>query len=85
MLPPSYFMGWKTYLVVYFKAGNKKVSEVVKKVESVGFKSSLGPVDFIYEWKNEPTKEQVLKLADNLAEALKGTESMFNIDTHEGP
>ena len=76
-------MGWKTYLVLYFKAGNSKVSETVQKVESVGFKTTLGPVDFIYEWKKQPTKEEILELADNLTQALKGTEAMFNIDTHK--
>lgn len=76
-------MSWKTYLVLYFKAGNEKVSEIVKKVESVGFKSALGPVDFTYGWEKEPTKEQVLELADKLTEMLGGTEVMFNIDTHK--
>ena len=80
-----YFMGWKTYLDMYFKAGNEKASEVVKKVESVGFKTTFGPVDFIYEWQKQPTKEQILKLADRLSEALKDSGAMFNIDTHESP
>mgnify|MGYP001577282883 FL=1 len=80
-------MTWKTYLVMYFKAGdtNSKPSDVVKKVESTGFKTTFGPVDFVYEWQNQPTKEQVLKLADKLSEALKNTGAMFNIDTHEAP
>jgi len=76
-------MAWKTYLVMYFKAGSEKASEVIKKVESAGFTTTFGPVDFIYEWKSKPTKEQVLKLADKLTEALNGTDVMFNIDTHD--
>lgn len=76
-------MGWKTYLVLYFKAGNGKISETVKKVESVGFETSFGPVDFTYSWESEPTKQQVLELGDRLSEALNGTEVVFNMDTHE--
>lgn len=76
-------MKWKTYLVLYFKAGNGKITEIVKKVELLGFKSSLGPVDFIYEWKSEPTKEQVFELADKISETLKETGVMFNLDTHQ--
>ena len=76
-------MSWKTYLVMYFKAGNEKVSETIKKVESVGFKCKVGPVDFIYEWDKKPTKEDILELADKLTENLKDTGVMFNIDTHE--
>ena len=78
-------MSWKTYLVMYFKAGNEKASDIIKKVESAGFKTTFGPVDFVYEWSKQPSKEQVLKLADKLAEALSGTGVMFNIDTHESP
>jgi len=79
------FMSWKTYLVMYFKAGNEKASDVVKKVESIGFKCTIGPVDFVYEWDKEPTKEEILQLADKLTETLKNTGVMFNIDTHKSP
>jgi coenzyme F420-reducing hydrogenase delta subunit len=74
-------MAWKTQLVAYFN-GNEKVSKIVNQIESVGFESSLGPVDFQYIWDQEPTKEQVLELADKLSEALKDMGVIFNIDTH---
>lgn len=76
-------MTWKTFLVVYFSANNESVSETINKIESVGFNSSLGPVDFTYYWDSEPTKEQVIELADKLNEALKNSGAIFNIDTHE--
>ena len=70
---------------MYFSVEKEKASEVIKKVESVGFKTTFGPVDFVYEQENEPTKEQVLELADKLTEGLNNTRIMFNIDTHETP
>ncbi len=76
-------MAWKTFLIIYFSTGDTKASEVIKKVESVGFKTTFGPVDFAYEWQEVPTKEKVLELADKLTEVLKDTGSIFNIDTHE--
>ena len=76
-------MGWKTYLVMYFNAGKEKASEVIKRVESVGFTTNFGPVDFTYDWEDEPTKEKVLELADKLTDALKDTGAIFNIDTHK--
>ena len=76
-------MGWKTYLVIFFGTTGAKPSEIVSKVESAGFKSTLGPVDFIYDWKEkQPTKSQILAIADDLAKALSGTGAVFNIDTH---
>ena len=77
-------MVWKTYLIMYFSA-ESKMSDVIKKVESVGFKTTFGPVDFIYELKKQPAKEQVVELGDKLSLALKGTGVVFNIDTHETP
>ena len=75
-------MAWKTYLIMYFN-GDEKITSIVKKVEALGFRSALGPVDFAYEWESEPTKEQVFELCDNLCDALKGTGAIFNIDTHD--
>ena len=76
-------MAWKTYLVMYFSTNDGKISDMIKKVESTGFTTELGPVDFVYKWEGKPTKEDILKLADKVAEALKGTGAIFNIDTHE--
>jgi len=79
-------MAWTTYLVMYFNAGKEKASEVVKRVEAVGFECTVGPVDFVYDWKEkQPTKEEILELADKLTEALKDTGAIFNIDTHQTP
>jgi hypothetical protein len=76
-------MAWKTYLVIHFGMGGKKPSQIVKDLEGLGFEVSLGPVDLVYSWEKEPTKEEVLELADKISEVLTGTESVFNLDTHD--
>lgn len=76
-------MGWKTYLIVYFGTNGRKPSEIAKELEGLGFETHFGMVDFIYNWDREPTKEDALKLGDRVAEVLKGSESVFNLDTHE--
>ena len=77
-------MGWRTYLVMYFGTRGAKISELVKKIEEVGFSSQLGPVDFVYDWGAEPpTKEQVFELGDRLTEILENTGTVFNLDTHD--
>ena len=76
-------MVWKTYLILYFGTKERKPSEIEKTLSEMGFESEIGPVDFIYHWgENQPTKEQILGLADKIAEALKDSGAMFNIDTH---
>lgn len=77
-------MGWRTYLVMYFGTRGTKISEVVKKIEQLGFSSQLGPVDFVYDWGDQPpTKEQVFELGDKLTELLENTGTVFNLDTHD--
>jgi hypothetical protein len=77
-------MGWKTYLVMYFGTQGVKASDIAKKVETAGFQSAFGSVDFIYDWKGKkPTKEEVLALGDRLVKALEGSGAVFNLDTHD--
>ena len=59
------------------------MSDIVKKVEEVGFKSTLGPADFVYEWNGEePAKDKVFELGNKVMEVLKGTNTIFNLETH---
>jgi hypothetical protein len=74
-------MVWKTHLVVYFN-GKERITNIVKKIEEIGFNSSLGPVDFEYIWPSEPDKQQVFELCDRLCDLLKDTGVIFNLDTH---
>ena len=78
-------MAWKTYLVMYFGTdGNISIDEIVQKVESLGFVSAIGPVDFVFDWENKtPTKRDIFELATKLREVLKGTGTIFNLDTHD--
>ncbi len=76
-------MGWRTYLVMYF-GSEVGMTEVSEKVESIGFVTTIGPVDFIYDWKGKvPSKKEILALGDRLAEVLRGTGAIFNLDTHD--
>ena len=77
-------MNWKTYLVMYFGTQGIKTSEIAKKLEALGFETMFGSVDFVYDWKGKkPSKEQVLALGDNVADLLRGSGAVFNLDTHD--
>lgn len=76
-------MAWRTYLVMYFGAKNKKPSDIAKAIEKLGFETAIGPVDFIYTWKQQPTKEQILALGDKVSNALRDSGAVFNLDTHD--
>ncbi len=76
-------MGWKTYLILHFGTQGKKPTEISVAIETVGFKANLGAVDYVYNWEAEPSKVQILELADKVAEALQGSGAVFNIDTQD--
>ena len=76
-------MAWKTYLIMYIGTEGKKPTEIAKVLEKLGFETTFGPVDFIYNWSKRPTKAEVLGLGDKLVNALGGSGSVFNLDTHD--
>jgi hypothetical protein len=77
-------MAWKTYLILHFGSRGKKPTEIAKDLESLGFTTEFGSVDFVYQWgEQKPKKESVLGLADKIVEVLKDSGSVFNIDTNQ--
>ena len=77
-------MGWRTYLIMYFGTKGIKASEIAKKVESLGFETTFGSVDFVYNWgENIPSKEEVLALGDKVSDLLEDSGAVFNLDTHD--
>ena len=75
---------WKTYLIMYFGDAGTKLTDVVQKINDLGFYTRLGSFDFAYKWGEEqPTKEQVLELGDKISESVKGTGVFFALDTHD--
>ena len=76
-------MAWKTYLVMYFGTEGINPTETAKRLETIGFKTEFGPYDFVFDWKKQPTKSEVLSLGDKVANSLKDSGAVFNLDTHD--
>jgi len=77
-------MVWKTFLVMYFGTNGVNPSEIVHRIEKLGFATQFGPYDFVFDWKNkEPSKSEVLALGDKVCTALKDSGAVFNLDTHD--
>ena len=76
-------MAWRTYLIMYFGTDGIKTSDIARKLEALGFETMFSSVDFIYSWKDKPTKAEVLALGDRVVVALQGSGAVFNLDTHD--
>lgn len=76
-------MAWKTYLIMYFGTKGIGPSEIARRIEKLGFVTTIGSTDFIYGWDKKPTKEEILDLGDKTARELEETGAVFNLDTHD--
>jgi hypothetical protein len=77
-------MVWRTHLVMYFGTDSVSASEIAKRLEVLGFETTFGSADFVFEWGlKEPSKEEVLALGDKVVQSLKGSGAVFNLDTHD--
>ncbi len=74
-------MPMKTYLKVTFSSEGARPSEIVERLQGLGFKPITGPYDFVYEWDNTATVEDAVWFADKIYETLKGMGALFQIET----
>jgi len=71
----------KTYLSVLVSADGEKASEITKILRSLGFETTMGSYDFVYNWKKDIVYSDVESFIDNVQSKLKGMNVRFNITT----
>lgn len=71
----------KTYLSIWFNTNGEKPSEVMKKLETLGFKASRGNYDHVYDWGKVVETDDILRMSDSLQKTLKGSQVLFKLET----
>ena len=71
----------KTYLTIWFSSEGASPKVVMERIMGMGFKPIKGRYDHVYDWKREPTLEEILQLGNNLHETLKGLKVMYKLET----
>jgi len=71
----------ETYLRVTFSSEGAKPSEVADRLLTFGFVPTHGNYDFVYDWKSAAGREQILDLATEITELLRGYGVLFEIET----
>jgi len=71
----------KTYLVVWFNSDGESVSEVTRRLMSMGFKPVQGEYDYVYEWPKKPGMKELLSLGDQVQETLRDCRVEFKLET----
>ena len=62
----------KTYVEVIVSTEGEKASVLTDKFFDMGFKTTFGQHDFVYNWKDKATLTEVLRFVDKVQSNLKG-------------
>jgi hypothetical protein len=70
-----------TYLTVTFNSDGAMPSDVVQRLQSLGFAPTTGNYDFVYEWNEKAGVGDAVDLADQVHLTLKGMKVLYKIET----
>ncbi len=73
----------KTYLTVLFSTRGGRPSDVVERLQMIGFKATTGNYYFVYEWDKNATVDDTIYFADKVHETLKGQGVLFRLETEQ--
>ena len=62
----------KTYVEVIVSSEGEKASVITDMFFAMGFKTTFGQHDFVYNWKDKATLTEVLRFVDKVQSNLKG-------------
>ena len=71
----------KTYVEVFISAEGEKASIITQKLHDLDLGPAFGQHDFVYNWKDDVTLPEVLRLVDNIQSKLKGTGTILKFTT----
>ena len=71
----------KTYVEVIVSTEGEKASVLTDRFFELGFKTTFGQHDFVYNWKKNVTLSEVLRFVDDVQSKLKGTKAMLKFTT----
>jgi hypothetical protein len=74
-------MKMKTYVEVMVSTEGEKASIITDLLFNIGFKTTFGQHDFVYNWKQNVTLPEVLKFIDTVQKKLNGTKALLKFST----
>ncbi len=74
-------MAIRTYLRVIFNSEGARPSQVVDRLQNLGFRPITGYYDFVYEWPSKATVREAINFADLIHETLRGLGVFFELTT----
>lgn len=73
----------RTYLSIIFSTEGERPSEIIARLQSLGFKPITGSRDLVYEWNDNAEVNEAISLLDMVHATLGGYNVMFTAETIE--
>lgn len=74
----------RTHLILHVSSEGLPASESVRRLKNIGFETTLGRYDFVYDWKDKkPTLDEVISFVDQVIEKMKGTQVLMHFSTND--
>jgi hypothetical protein len=71
----------KSYLKVYVSSEGAAPSEVVERLMRMGFQPVAGDYDFVIEWDENGSVQDMIEVANQVHATLKGCKVIFTMET----
>jgi hypothetical protein len=71
----------KTYISVFISSEGEKASDITDLLRNLGFDTTFGSYDFVFDWKKKVEYKDVESFIDTVQNKLKGMDVRFNITT----
>ena len=72
----------RTYLTVTLSSEGGKASVITEQLAELGFETTLGSHDFVYDWKDKTiSADQVINFIDKIQARLKGMQVLISATT----
>lgn len=72
----------RTYITVTLSSEGGKASEITEMLGELGFQTTLGSHDFVYDWKDKTVSaDMVINFIDKVQSKLKGMNVLISATT----
>ncbi len=71
----------KTYVEVIVSSEGEKASVITDMFFAMGFKTTFGQHDFVFNWKKKVTLPEILRFVDDVQQKLIGTKVLLKFTT----
>lgn len=71
----------KSYLILFFSSEGTAPSEVVERLMRMGFQPTAGAYDFVIEWDENGSVQDMIEIANQVHATLKGCKVRFKMET----